>query len=306
MEARTEEAKAAELALSGSRWARATTGAKALGRLAMDPDDTRQVFVMGLALNGRHFPEFFARFSATEGGARLLKERPSIDSKSVDFAALRALPANTLGRAYADYLDRNKLDPDLFQTPPGLPEVPAFLARRLRQVHDIWHTLTGYAPNVAGEVALQGFTYAQTGMPSALLIALLGSLRWGLATRGLVASTMDAYERGKEAEFLAPVVWEDHWADDLEEVRQRYRIRVAKALPHRPCPTRNGRTDAIRHRRGERAFCKRGKPGTSSGCGMRTPCMYAAPGTGGFPGVGPPPRPPRGKPPPSPRMPPPH
>ncbi len=225
MEPRTDEAKAAELALGGSRWARVATGARALGRLARDPDDTRQVFVVGLALNSERFPEFFARFAATEGGARLLKERPSIDSKSVDFAWLRALPANTLGKAYASYLDRNGLDPDLFQTPPGLPEIPAFLARRLRQVHDLWHTLTGYAPDVAGEVALQGFTYAQTGMPSALLIASLGSLRWGLATRGLVAKTLDAYERGKEADFLAPVVWEDHWTEDLSEVRRRYGIR---------------------------------------------------------------------------------
>lgn len=227
--ARTDEATAAATAMGGTRWERTAMGVKALRRLMKDPDDTHQVFVMGLVLNAERFPEFLARFSAEPGGVRLLKEQPSIDSGSVDFEALRALPPNTLGHAYTAYLQRHGLDPDLFQTPPGLPEIPAFLARRLRQTHDLWHTLTGYAPDVPGEVALQGFTYAQTHMPSAFLIALLGSLRWGLATRGLPARTLDAYERGREAAFLAPVVWEDHWADDLDDLRARYRIRPAQA-----------------------------------------------------------------------------
>lgn len=224
-----EEAGAARAALSGTRVERTAVGLQALGRLLRDPDDTHQVFVMGLVLNAEQFPGFLARFSVTEGGARLLREQPSIDSKSVDFGALRALPATTLGGAYVRYLDDNRLDPDLFQAPPGLPEIPAFIARRLRQVHDVWHTLTGYAPDVPGEVALQGFTYAQTGMPSSLLIALLGSLRWGLATRGLPRRTVEGYDRGKEAEFLAPVVWEDHWGDSLASVQRRYRIRPLAA-----------------------------------------------------------------------------
>jgi ubiquinone biosynthesis protein COQ4 len=227
MEQQSGEVRAAQAALSGTRWERAALGAGALRRLMRDPDDTAQVFVMGLALNARRFPDFLARFAVTEGGARLLRERPSIDSSSVDLAALRALPASTLGGAYARYLDDHRLDPDLFQTPPGLPEIPGFLARRLRQTHDIWHTLTGYQPDVPGEVALQAFTYAQTGMPSAFLIALLGSLRWGLATHDLPRRALDAYERGKEAAFLAPVIWEEQWGDDLEAVRARYNIRPA-------------------------------------------------------------------------------
>ena len=36
----------------------------------------------------------------------------------------------------------------------------AYLAQRMRQTHDIWHVLTGYATDVAGEVQLQAFTLA--------------------------------------------------------------------------------------------------------------------------------------------------
>lgn len=224
---RADEAAAAALAISGTRLERTTVGLRALQNLLRDPDDTHQVFVMGLVLNAERFPMFLARFSATEGGAKLLREQPTIDSKSVDFDALRALPETTLGGAYARYLDSNKLDPDLFQAPEGLPEIPAFIARRLRQTHDIWHTLTGYKPDVAGELELQGFTFAQTRMPSSLLIALLGSLRWSHATKGIMKRTFEGYERGRDAEFLAPVVWENHWADPLDDVRRRYRIRPA-------------------------------------------------------------------------------
>ena len=225
MATETSELKAAQVALNGSRLQRAAVGVGALGRLLRDPDDTKQVFVMGMVLSSEQFPHFLARFSAAPSGARLLREQPSIDSHSVDFAALRALPADTLGGAYARYLDSNGLDPDLFQTPPGLPEIPAFISRRLRQVHDIWHVLTGYQPDIEGEIALQAFTYAQTLMPTGLLIAAIGSLRWAWQSPDLPRRALDAYTRGRDADFLSPIVWEDHWAESLEVLRARHRIR---------------------------------------------------------------------------------
>ncbi len=221
----TNELHAAAVAMNGSRWQRTAVGVKALGNLLRDPDDTQQVFVMGLVLSAEQFPHFLARFSADESGARLLREQPSIDSTHVDFAALGRLPADTLGGAYARYLSSNHLDPDLFQTPPGLPEIPAFIARRMRQVHDLWHVLTGYRPDVDGEVALQGFTYGQTRMPAPLLIATLGSLRWAWRSPDLPKRALDGYARGRDAAFLAPVYWEDHWADSLDSLRARHTIR---------------------------------------------------------------------------------
>ena len=221
----TTEAEAAEVTMRGNPWERARVGVGALRRLLRDPDDTTQVFIMGLALNASQFPGFLARFAADAEGARLLREQPSIDRAHVDFDALGALPVDTLGGAYARYLAANNLDPDLFQTPPGLPEIPAFLSRRLRQVHDIWHVLTGYHPDVPGEVALQGFTYAQTGMPSALLIATFGSLRGARKTPDLPRRALDGYRRGRDAAFLSPVIWEEHWADSLDSLRARYRVR---------------------------------------------------------------------------------
>ncbi len=231
----TSEADAARAALSGTPRERARIAARALAALLRDPDDTRQVFLLGIAANGRAFPRLFARFAATDDGARLLMERPAIDGATV--ARLRGLPADTLGGAYARYLDDNGLDADLFQPPPGLPELVRYLAQRLRQTHDLWHVLTGYLPDVPGEVALQGFTYAQLGAPSAALIAALGTLRWAPSRPEVIAMTLDAYRRGKAAEFLPPVRWEERFDRPLEEARRELRITPARAHPRASAPS---------------------------------------------------------------------
>lgn len=157
-------------------------------------------------------------------GARLLRERPAIDSAHVDLDALRALPASTLGGAYVRALDAQKLDPDLFRPPPGLPEIPAYITQRMRQVHDLWHVLTGYRTDVPGEIALQAFTWAQTGMASAGLLALVGSARFGGRDPRIVPMAIDGYRRGKRARFLATIRLEDHFARDLDALRREWRI----------------------------------------------------------------------------------
>jgi Coenzyme Q (ubiquinone) biosynthesis protein Coq4 len=54
---------------------------------------------------------------STPGGRRILEERPTIDSKNVDFDALRRLPDGTLGREYLRFLDDNGITPDVFEKP---------------------------------------------------------------------------------------------------------------------------------------------------------------------------------------------
>lgn len=219
------EVDAARIAMSGGGRDRARLAARSLVRLFRDPDDTVQVLLFGLAVNAGRLPQLLARIAMADGGLDLLRDRPTIDSSTVDFARLRQLPPTTLGGAYARYLDDNHLDPDLFQPPPGLPEVPRFIAQRLRQTHDIWHVLTGYAPDVPGELALQAFTFAQIGMPSSLLIATLGTpVKAPAAWRRV----WDGYLRGRDAAFLAAVRFESMWDRPVEDLRRELRIRPAR------------------------------------------------------------------------------
>ncbi|MBT8492289.1 MAG: ubiquinone biosynthesis protein COQ4 [Deltaproteobacteria bacterium] len=216
-----QQAAAVQVAQHGSAWERALLAARAGSKLLRDPEDTVQVFLLSLVLNRRALAPVLGRMAAEEGGLELIADRPSIDSSAVDYQRLRELVAGTLGREYVRFLDDNGLDPDMFQEPPGLPPVPGFVSRRLRQSHDIWHVVTGYGPDVPGEVALQAFTYAQLGAPSALVITLIGCSRWALVHPGLIAESMRAYRRGQRASFLAAVRWEELWEAPLPEVRER-------------------------------------------------------------------------------------
>jgi len=220
------ELDAARVAMFGTAWERVSLGVRALRRLFRDPDDTTQVLLAGLALSAPFFPALLARIERSAEGRRILAEAPTIDSHTVDFEHLRTLPATTLGGAYARYLEDNGLDPDLFQPPPGLPPAPRFIAQRMRQTHDVWHVLTGYRPDIAGELALQGFTFAQLRMPTSLFIATLGT---ALRAPGEARRVLDGYRRGREAAFLPVIRFEDHWERPLEEVRRELSVRSARA-----------------------------------------------------------------------------
>lgn len=210
---------AVRLALDGRLDQRLRVAARTLLNLLHDPEDTEQVFILGLLTGRRAFPRLLLRFASLEDGAALLAERPSLDRAHVDYDALRALPEDTLGGAYARFLDARGLSPDLFQPPPGLPEVPAFIVQRLRQTHDLWHVLTGYDTDVHGELQVLAFTFAVSGVPSTGLIAAAGALRYGVADPSLPSRVARAYRRGRRARFLPSIYWERHWDRPLTDAR---------------------------------------------------------------------------------------
>lgn len=219
---------AIDMARSGALSARLRVGLRALRRLLRDPDRTEEAFLIGIALNAGSFPRLIAQVVTDDAGFALCKEQPRIDSQHVDFDRLRRLGADTLGGAYVRYLDDNKLDPDLFQPPPGLPEVPRWIATRIRQTHDIWHALSGYGPDVVGELALQAFTFGQLRMPSAWAIATLGTL---VRARPAARFVWEGFRRGRDAAFLPAVRFEDLWDRPLEEVRGLLKIAPMRVKP---------------------------------------------------------------------------
>ncbi|KFE60158.1 Coq4 family protein [Hyalangium minutum] len=157
--------------------------------------------------------------------ARALRERPRMGA--VDVAALRTLPAGTLGRAFADHLLENGLS--------VLPRLPArtdaeYVRAHLLEVHDVWHVLTGFGTQVAGELGLQAFSLAQLGSPFAA-----GILTGGLANTLLFAfSERDVRMRaivrgwllGKRARPLFGGAWARMWESPLDEVRALFGLEV--------------------------------------------------------------------------------
>jgi ubiquinone biosynthesis protein COQ4 len=221
-----DEAEAVQVALTGTTFERVQLGLRAGIALALDTTDTRQVFYLAIAVERETLPRVAARLAADPSGRELLRTRPAIDSKHVDFEALRALPPDTLGGAYARALQAQGLDPDIFQRPPGLPEDLAYVAQRARQTHDLWHVLTGLKTDIPGEVALQAFTHAQLHQNFSKLIVRFGLAFFGLRYPHMWKMVKQARAAGAQASFLLGVRWEDWWATPLSEVRARFGVRV--------------------------------------------------------------------------------
>lgn len=160
--------------------------------------------------------------------AQAFVERPRLGF--LHLASLRGLPEGTLGRAFADHLVDNGLDPD------ALPHLEAhtdeeYVRAHMLESHDVWHVLTGFPTDVAGELGVQAFSLAQVGSPFAL-----GILAGGLANTLLYAfSERDVRMRaivrgwllGRRAGLLFGAPWRRMWELPLVEVRQRYALDLA-------------------------------------------------------------------------------
>jgi ubiquinone biosynthesis protein COQ4 len=218
----TEE-EAVRIGGAGKLLPRLWLGLRAGARLLLNPRDTQQVFLLAAAVDRETLIANYQRLQASSAGRALLRGRPAIDRASVDFAALRALPESTLGGAYARMLEREGLDPDLFQAPPGLPAELAFVAQRVRQTHDIWHVLTGLGTDVASEVALQAFTEQQIHSRTARLIVSFGQLFYGRRFPGMRARVDQYRELGRRSAYLLEVPWEELWRRELADVRSSLR-----------------------------------------------------------------------------------
>jgi ubiquinone biosynthesis protein COQ4 len=225
-----QEESAARIVDSGSRLRRFWLGLVAGLRLLRDPRDTQQVFVLATAVDRPRLHLQLAQFRKLPEGRALLRERAAINSQSVDFARLRKLPADTLGGAYVRMLERERLDPDLFQPPPLLSPELTYLVQRIRQTHDVWHVVTGLSTSLPDEVALQAFTNAQLHNSTSRLIVLFGTLVYGLRypqLRGRVRAWRSA---GSRCAFLLTVRWEELWEVPLDQLRERLGLIVPELL----------------------------------------------------------------------------
>lgn len=173
-----------------------------------------------------------ASMRASDEGRAILAERPRIDSRRVDFGALKAKPVGTLGRDFADHLERNALDPDALDVPVtrGRSEEANYLLERVRQTHDIWHTLLGLGAAGHEEVLVHAFQWPQLRMPYSAFVVffgtfkhLVGERRW----RALRTELRAAFRAGSTAAPLLRVYWEHHWDETTESLREQLGVRSA-------------------------------------------------------------------------------
>jgi ubiquinone biosynthesis protein COQ4 len=159
-----------------------------------------------------------------------------------DRAALRAMPEGSFGRAYAEFMDQAGLDPD------GLVEAEnaslaaeqrddsdphrTFFSNRVRDMHDLWHVLTGYGRDEAGEAANLAFTHAQIPQRGILLILLGIVLRGtpdGITRFAWIRYLRRAWKRGRNSVWLPVAPYEQMLLQPLGEVRRSLGIEPGHA-----------------------------------------------------------------------------
>ena len=205
----------------------------AFRKVLADPEDTPRVFELIRAMAGPSLRRGLWRLRNTAFGQRALRERPILLHRLNDRAALAALPAGSLGRAYHDFVYGEQLSADELvaasQGDAGYtfadPDLSWF-RERLRDQHDLWHTLTQYGRDPFGEACLLAFTYAQMRNRGVGLLVLGGGWRLARAMgpRVLVA-LWQGFQAGRHASWLPAEDWERLLALPIEEVRRMLAVR---------------------------------------------------------------------------------
>jgi ubiquinone biosynthesis protein COQ4 len=212
---------------------------RALRKLLANTEDTSQVFEIMRALNGQAHARGYARLLETADGGRIAYERVELAERLMDDSWRATFPPGSVGAAYADFLasehlsakglidesHKGTVDSDLDPRHPH-----AWFARRIRDLHDIWHVLTGYHRDALGELCLVTFSYQETHGLGWALITLGGFLRaHGPVAAQARKAVFEARKRGRQTIWLPGEDYEKVLFEPLESARRRLGIEPAPA-----------------------------------------------------------------------------
>ena len=140
--------------------------------------------------------------------------------------ALLKLPEDSLGFAYASHMRSANLDPEFYRKVELIDEWN-YLALRMRQTHDIWHTVTGFGTDSPGEIGLQAFTLAQNRSPLAVMLIAaitLNMIKMNSDLNPLVRVIQQGYDLGYQAKPFLAQKWEEAWEKPLADWRSELNV----------------------------------------------------------------------------------
>ncbi|KAF7132844.1 hypothetical protein RHSIM_Rhsim09G0126300 [Rhododendron simsii] len=233
----------ARLRLNG--WQRAAVAVGSAAGALLDPRRADLIAALGETTGKPAFERVLERMKRSPEGRlsmleqknvfyylHLLLERPRVISSNVGHAW--DLPANTFGAAYARFMGSRNFSPD--DRPPVRfmeTEELAYVAMRAREVHDFWHTLFDLPTNLIGESALKVIEFEQMLLPMCLLSVVGGTARFSGKQRALFYQHYFpwAIRAGMRCTDLIAIYYEQHFHEDLQDVRRRWGIIPAPAPP---------------------------------------------------------------------------
>jgi ubiquinone biosynthesis protein COQ4 len=191
--------------------------------LVRNPDHLDRVFEIADAMSEQRIDvieKMRDHFARDPRAAAALRDKRRL---AIRLDELLALPVGTLGRTYAEHMRANGLDPASIPTLESKSELE-FVRAHLYETHDVWHALTGFTTDVAGELGLQAFYAAQApgGLP--LMLLAMGLLNTAIYAMGERERRLEAITRGwqmgKRARTLFGVRWDEHWNRPIDDVRK--------------------------------------------------------------------------------------
>lgn len=198
----------------------------AFTRIARDPNRLDVVFdlVDSLAADPSSAEEFETALADPQV-ARAARERLRLPELTVEW--LEAMPEGTFGKAAGAFFRAHGLDPAALPRRESATDVE-WLSAHLYETHDLWHVVTGFGPDVAGELGLQAFYAAQLEGPVALAILSAGMMNTLIYAPDERRARLDAIARGWQmgvaARSLVGLDFGALLALPLADVRRRLRI----------------------------------------------------------------------------------
>jgi ubiquinone biosynthesis protein COQ4 len=202
---------------------RMVAGLRAFRKLIDNPADPLQGPIFQMCAEHALMRKLARSLERHDEGRRLLAERPRLNANTVSLATMRELPERSLGHEYAAYFEANGITPF---DPPKLPVDTAedYVATRLREVHDVFHVVTGYRTDDIGELELQWFNFGNLGWGPLPILVIVASFVMGRMTKygglwSVCKRARAAYRRGRRSRALASVLWEDYWHTPIGELQ---------------------------------------------------------------------------------------
>ncbi|KAJ6507730.1 ubiquinone biosynthesis protein COQ4, mitochondrial [Mycena vitilis] len=214
-------------------------GVLAVGSAFMSLANPRRgdmVAALGETTAGPALPRLRDIMLESAEGRQILKDRPRINSKTVDMNKLAQYPEGTLGRAYVTWLERCGVTPDTREPVHYIddPEL-AYVMQRYRECHDFYHCIVNLPVSVDSEIAVKYFEYANLGLPMAAISALFGPLRLNSAQFQRLFSEYVpwALRCGGSSRSLITVYWEQRWDQNIEDMKKEFGLWDAPAAKWR-------------------------------------------------------------------------
>lgn len=192
-----------------------------------DPSNTESVFDIAEGMgHTESTAASVAHLKSIPEVAQIIEERYVAPAPNLQ--ELLTLPKDSLGYIYSSHMTEANFDPEFYRK-VVIQDDFTYIALRVRQTHDIWHIVTGFGVDVAGEIGLQAFQLAQNHSPLAVMLmagALLNTIRANQSLDGIMGVMDRGYRLGRQAKPFLAQKWEEAWEKPLAQWRSELNVVV--------------------------------------------------------------------------------